>query len=77
MKRNNNLLASHIKLEQNKKIMKKTRKQNKTNMMTKCESKMSAQYKTLLGGTSFVSHNGQSQISLLFSVIQKPNKCKN
>jgi len=31
MKRNNNLLASHIKLEQNKKIMKKQENKTKQN----------------------------------------------
>jgi hypothetical protein len=54
MKNNNNLLASHIELEQKKKRMTKQEKKTKNNMMTKCESKMKLPTKTpLLGGNFF------------------------
>jgi hypothetical protein len=77
MKRNNSLLASHIKLEQNKKIMTKQEKKTKQIWWQNVKAKWTPNKNHCWVGTSFVSHNGQSQISLLFFVIQKPNKCKN
>jgi hypothetical protein len=56
MKNNNNILASHIELEQNKKTMTKQEKKKKNNMMTKCESKMKLPTKTTIGWELFLFH---------------------
>jgi hypothetical protein len=57
-----------------------TKQENKTKEKwgQNVKAKWNSQQKLLSWvGTSFVSHNGQSQILLLFFMIQKPNKCKN